>query len=151
MQLLNYQENPSQLTVNFGSNGQQIPYFNLLENGQVIATSNQITLTDTSADQLSAPVTQTIDITLNGVTSSPFYQEINQLTNGTDVLALTGTTPNGTAGITGYTFTFSGDAVVQALTTPSTTTQVPEPTTILGTGIALIIGSMLKRKSRFQA
>jgi len=149
LQLLNYDENSSQVTSYFGSNGQQIPYFNLLENNQVIATSNQITLTNTFADATDTSVTQTIDITLNGVTSSPFYQEINQLTNGNNVLVLTGITPNGTAdgtaGITGYTFTFNGSATPASSAVPF---DIPGGTTIPALGSVLALAVMRKiRKS----
>ena len=119
LQLLNYQELPNNLTEFFGNNGQQTPFFNLFENGQVIASSNNITMTIVSTNNSSVPITQKIDIALNEISGSPFFQEVKQLSNGTGILEFTATTPN--EAVPSGSFVFTGNASIK-----KTVTSVPE-------------------------
>ncbi len=146
-----------QLSTTVGNGGQQTPFFNLLENGQVIATSNNITITGvTNVDQSSpnyGQATHIVDVALNGIIGNPFFQEVKQLSNGTGILEFNGGTPSNIAGGGGgnpnasASFTYTGGIAAPSSTV--TPTSVPEPSSpLLNTLVVSLWGTgyLLKRK-----
>jgi hypothetical protein len=91
-------------------------------------------------------------ITLNGVIGNPFFQEIQNLTNGTGILELNLGTPTGIGrayyiGTTATaSFTYTGGTLVAS--TPKSTS-IPEPSAIGGL-LAIGTGLLLKRRGKLQ-
>ena len=163
--------NPSNLTLNFGNltlltysnqggivntisgnDGAKNPYFNLLENGQVIATSNNIKITNSTNINPDSPdygqAKQDVEIALNGVSGNPFYQEVQQITNGTGILNINLGSPTSSVSspLTGpdaaASFTYTGGTLVASTSTP---TEVPEPSEV-GAFLVMGAGWLLRKK-----
>lgn len=158
--------NPSNLTLNFGnltlltysnqggivntlsgSDGTKTPYFNLLEDGQVIATSNYVQITNTTNVIEGSPdygqAKQVVEIVLNGVSGNPFYEEVQQITDGTGMLNINLGVPTSSVS---SPFT-SPDATASFTYTGGTLVAVPEPS---GVGAFLLMGAgyLLRKKRR---
>lgn len=148
-ELLSFENQNGIIYSTSGATENSAPYFNILKDGQVIASSIDVkgsgSLNAIAGSPDYGQASSVLSITFSGIAGEPFYQEILQLTGNTGKLNLEIGTPTGikssfkvgTVGDTN-TFTFTGNTLSIA---PSPTT-VPEPPAVLGLAVVSLISGI---------